>query len=329
MTSPEDLRFLLAAVNFSHQGMPQTEISERLGISPSKVSRLLSRASEFVELRYNVPEDERLAIELIRRFRIADAVVVETGSRDQATQIVGQAAAAYFRTHVVDGSSVSLACGMTLLELAMALPRQLGKRLMIHQMSVEGDPKEVHQAPSTLVGLLRAKSAPDSTVFGIQLPPADEVKGGVEFRKNLDSSQMMAELRAAARLSGHVFIGVGTPMVSGDERPNSFVRLAEALLGEERYRQAVTDLGVVGEINNQLFDERGVDRTSEFGGLDERFVNILSLEDLRQMATKPGTHRVVAVAAGLHKATALRTALASQLANVVITGRDLAEKLLE
>jgi len=329
MISPDDLRLLLAAVNFSHHGMPQTEISEKLGISPSKVSRLLSRASEFVELRYNVPEDERLAVELIRKFRIADAVVVETGSGEQATQIVGHTAAEYFRARVADGSSISLSCGLTLLELVMALPREIDKTLQIHQMSVEGDPKEVHQAPSTLVGLLRAKSAPDSTVFGIQLPPADEVKGGVEFRKNLDSSEMMAQVRASARLSHHVFVGVGTPTSRGDERPNSFVRLAEGLLGEERYYQTVTDLGVVGEINNQLFDERGVDRTSEFGGLDERFVNILSLEDLRQMASKPGAHRVVAVAAGLHKATALRTALASQLANVVITGRDLAEKLLE
>ena len=329
MISQADLRLLLAAVNLSHQGIPQTEISESLGISPSKVSRLLSRASEYVELRYVLPEDERLAVELIRRYRIADAVVVETGRPEQETQIVGQAAAAYFRANVETGSSVAFSCGHTLLELAMALPRQTHKAFEIHQMSVEGDPEEVHQAPSTLVGLLRAKSSAESRVFGIQMPPADEVKGGVEFRKNLKGSEMMARLRAQAKTCDHVYMGVGTPIGHEGGSPSSFVRLAEALIGMEKYQQTVKDLGVVGEINNQLFDDRGVDRTPEFGGLEERFVNIVSLQDLMELASKPGTHRVVAVAAGAHKASALKTALSAGLANVVITGRDLAERLLD
>ena len=153
--SSADLRLLLAAVHLSHEGITQVKIAEKLGISPSKVSRLLSRAPDFVELRYVVPENERLAVGLIQKFRLADAVVVETGSREQETRIVGQAAASYFRANVHDGTSVAISCGYTLLEFTMALPRRLG-RLGIHQMSVEGDPTEVQQAPSTLVGLLRA-----------------------------------------------------------------------------------------------------------------------------------------------------------------------------
>lgn len=326
--SPADLRLLLAAVHLSHEGITQVKIAETLGISPSKVSRLLSRAPDFVELRYVVPEDERLAVELTQKFRLADAVVVETGSREQETRIVGQAAASYFRANVQDRTSVAISCGYTLLEFTMALPRRLG-RLAIHQMSVEGDPTEVQQAPSTLAGLLRAKASEGSTVFGIQLPPANEVLGGVDYRRNLDESEMMARLREEARACDFVFMGVGTPVCQEGGQPSSFVRLAESIIGKDEYRQAIDDLSIVGEINNQLFDERGVDRNREFPDLDERFVNILSLQDLRAMAAKPGAHRVVTIAAGMHKASALRTALSSGLTNVVITSRELAETLLE
>jgi DNA-binding transcriptional regulator LsrR (DeoR family) len=179
------------------------------------------------------------------------------------------------------------------------------------------------------VGLLRAKSSEGSSVFGIQLPQPDEVAGGVDYRKNLDESDMMARLREEARACDFVFMGVGTPVCQEGGQPSSFVRLAESIIGKDEYRQAIDDLSIVGEINNQLFDERGVDRNREFPDLDERFVNILSLQDLRAMASKPGSHRVVAIAAGIQKASAIRTALSSGLANVIITSREVAESLLE
>ena len=86
-------------------------------------------------------------------------------------------------------------------------------------------------------------------------------------------------------------------------------------------------MGIVGEVNNQVFDEQGRDCTNAIPGLSERLVNVLSLDDIRSMAGNHPRHKVVMVASR-QEARPMLVALETGLANVLITGRDDADRLL-
>ena len=154
-------------------------------------------------------KDERKA-RLIARFRLADAIVVQTTSIENRKQTVGRAAASYFTSNVKSGDSVALSCGDTILSFLEALPYQSHRKLDIHQLSVEGDPATIHQAPATLVGLLRGKCSPQSSVYGLQLPPIELSPLSLQLREELSKSPFLANLRNRVLASDYVFIGVGS-----------------------------------------------------------------------------------------------------------------------
>jgi len=291
------------------------------------VSRAVKYARDFIEIRYHVPEDRTIAARLIERFELADAIVVETGGGEQETTIIGQEAASYFMTRVSDNDSVAFSCGETLLRMIEALPRRPTCRLRISQLSAEGEPESIHQSPATLVGLLRSKVSPESTSYGVQLPPAGLLRNNldIEFRHALRTSKQIASLAQQAKTADYVFIGVGALFSKSTSGSHDYVRVAN-LATKNRFAKAVADLRLVGEINNRVYDDRGVDRTESIPELGERFLNFVTLDDLRGIVKRG--RRVVIVATGVHKADAIRVALESKIANVVITGRDTAQRLL-
>jgi dCMP deaminase len=269
------------------------------------------------------PTDEQRREALISKFSLADAVVVQTTSFENAKQTIGRAGARFFVSNVTSGSSVALSCGDTILSLVESLPYQAHRTLIIHQLSAEGDPTTIHQAPATLVGLLRGKSSSDSKVYGLQLPPLDLGPLSARFREEIAESNFLAELKGSVRQSNYVFIGVG----SMDSNSQSFWAVAQAATGGT-FLDYVSSLGIVGEINNQVFDETGEDCTYRIPGLSKYLINILTLDDIRSMARDYTKHKVVMLATGSQKTKAIRVGLKAGLANILITGREDADRLL-
>ena len=72
-----------------------------------------------------------------------------------------------------------------------------------------------------------------------------------------------------------------------------------------------------GLINNRLYDDQDRDHTDEIPELSRHFVNIVGFDDLSGLVRRGST--VVAAATGTHKVRALRVALSTRIANVVIT----------
>ena len=269
------------------------------------------------------PIDEERQARLISRFSLADAVVVQTTSFENRKQTVGRAAARFFVSNVMTGSSVALSCGDTILSMLESLPYQSHRRFIIHQLSVEGDPTTIHQAPATLVGLLRGKCSPQSRVYGLQLPPLDMSPLSARLREELAESRFLMKLRSKVLRSDYVFIGVG----SADKNSASFWAVAHAATGG-KFSKYVKRMGIVGEINNQVFDEFGKDCTDGVPGLLKHLVNILTLDDIKNMAGDYPKHKVVMVATGPEKTRGMRVALQTGLANVLITGREDADRIL-
>ena len=103
MNEREDLLAMVASLYYKlHQS--QAEIADRLGVSTSKVSRLLKDAWDRgiieVNIRTPIPRDFALEQELMTRFGLRDAYVLETKSEadDHSLLIAtGQLAASYLR----------------------------------------------------------------------------------------------------------------------------------------------------------------------------------------------------------------------------------------
>ena len=326
MNNGDEMRLVLTTAFLHFRGLTTAQIAQQLGIEISRVEEFLVTSRRFVELRCVVPGDRTLEAELIDRFGLADAVVVETAVEDRELPGIGEAAAKYFVTNVTNGSGVALSCGETLLEMLKALPSRPDLRLGIAQLSVEGDPENIHQSPAALVGLLRAKASPESTVLGVQLLPAELF--GEELRQSFTQSGVFRRMRENAASCRFLFVGIGVPDVVESRKTHSYFRLARKVLSGEQFADYIGRLNLVGELNNQLYDGAGRDRTADIPELSGSFVNILTLEELRQMSERADRFRVVAVAAGRHKATAIRTALQAKLVNVLITSRDTARHVL-
>jgi len=267
--------------------------------------------------------DEERQAQLISRFSLGDAVVVQTTTFDDRRHTVGRSAVRFFVSNVKTGSSVALSCGDTILSLLEFLPYLPQLRLTIHQLSVEGDPTMIHQAPATLAGLLRGKCSPQSRVYGLQLPPLGLTASSPQLREDIAQSEFLAKLRGRVRRSDFVFVGVG----SAGQESASFWAVAQAAT-DGNFPQFVKRCGIVGEINNQVFDESGNGCTGRIPRLSKYVVNILTLDDIKRMAGNYPKQKVVMVATGKEKTDAMRVALQNGFANVLITGSDDADRLL-
>ena len=283
------------------------------GFVPVRPPRLLS-----------VPADEVRARQLVSRFRLSEAIVVQTGTHEEPKLAVARVAARFFVSRVRTGDAVALSCGDTILALLEFLPEQPRLRLAIHQLSIEGDPAMIHQAPATLVGLLRAKCSSKSQVYGIQLPPVGLVASSARLREELGKTKFLGRLRGEARRSDYVFLGLG----SAGPDSASFWAMAQAAT-KGKFPRFVKRLGIVGEVNNQPFDRAGRDCSEEIPGFADHVINVLALEDIRRLVSRPARHKVVMVATGCTKAEGMRVALDTGLANVLITGQADADRLLD
>lgn len=274
-------------------------------------------------LRQSSAADEEREVRLTKRFSLHGAVVVQTNTFDDPRHTVGRAAARFFARNVKSGKSVALSCGDTTLSMLEFLPYLPHLRLTIHQLSVEGDPNTIHQAPATLAGLLRAKCSPQSRVYGLQLPPLGLTPSSDKFREEFANGKFLDNLRRKVRRSDYVFIGLGF----AGPKSASFWAIAQAATGSN-FPKLVKEWEIVGEINNQVFDKSGKDCTDSIPGLSKYVVNVLTLDDIKRMAGNCPKQKVVMIATGKEKTDAMRVALQNGFANVLITGSDDADQLL-
>tara|TARA_R110002167_G_scaffold105496_9_gene271346 strand:+ start:3048 stop:4049 length:1002 start_codon:yes stop_codon:yes gene_type:complete len=333
MKQQNDIRKMLIATQLSIQGYTQADIAKRIELSPSMVSRLIKQAADFVNINWDVPRVERAEVDLIEKYNLSDAIVIETGLEEYSRSIVGQAAARYFRDHIKSGDRIALSCGETLLEMLKAIPTRPNLKITITQLSVEGDPQTVNQSPSTLVGLLQSKTSIDTDAIGVQLPPlADINPEDLEldklFRDKFAQSKMLHELKDRAQKATHIFLGVGIVSNKSRSSKNAFLRRASKMT-EGDYEKYVNRLRLVGEINNQVYDDKGRNQTSHVPGLSKAFINVLDLDEIREKTKSFPDCKVVMVATGHQKTQAIKTALESCLSNILITGREDADRLLK
>jgi deoxyribonucleoside regulator len=320
---PDEIRQMVRCVQLHYRAQRhQKEIARELGLSSSKVSRLLKRAfaDGLVRVEIELPKRPRLEAALVDRFRLRDAVVIPLGESRDLKEDLGTAAARYFEKVAADGARVGLSCGYTLYQLIRALRERRFRDLELYPLSGESTLQLVDLFPNTLVGMMAAKYRPHVRAYALPVQVLGSFAAAQRERRRL---LQKGEVRRIYRAASDVDIAlVGIGMIG--EATAGFCSLAEFYGVSVRRLRA---LGVVGEINYHPFDQAGalIDR-KELRPLTQRVLAVHPSR-LRVLSAQYGK-LVIAVAGGPDKHDAILGAMRGGFANVVVTDEDTAEALL-
>jgi DNA-binding transcriptional regulator LsrR (DeoR family) len=315
MSRLDEMRLMAKVARMYYdQGIRQQEITERLNIHQSKVSRLLKRARESNIVRISVTTPAGVFPELEdaleTRFGLQEAVVIDSeGGEARIVKDLGSAAAFYLETTLKPKMVVGISSwSRSLFAMVETLhPTESGRGGKVVQiLGGVGTPSTLYQA--TILAQRLASLVGAAPVL-LQAPG---VVGSAEAKAILVGDPAVEE---AARLFNKLdlaLVGIGSM------EPSALLASSGNIFaGPER--EELQRRGAVGDICFQFIDKNGVPVESP---LKQRVIGI-DLESLKR------TRRVVGIAGGTDKVTAILASLRGQWINVLITERKTAERLLD
>lgn len=293
-------------------GLDQQEIADRVGLSRSRISRMLTRAREtgIVQVTISDPfgQESELALRLQTRFGLKRAVVcpVPRSSRRPLAWHLGQAAARLLKEIVRHNDTIGICGGTTMLQVARALRpvRRAGVSVVQLEGTLSGKGEALIHGNE--IALLCAKAFGATPCF-LSVPAIVEhaaVKEALVSDRNLSR---VLEMGKAANLA--VF-SVG--------RPDKSSILVQAGYFSPEGMEALVARGAVGDLCSRFFAEDGSICDE---ALDQRTIGL----DLQEFARKDFS---VAVAGGSHKVAGIRGALRGRFMNVLVTDEATARELL-
>ncbi len=124
MAITDDIRIVIKVCQlYYEENLSQKEISAQLGISRPQISRLLAtaRSSNVVSININNPyaEETRLENELIKKYKIKDALVVNTSNDTEHSrqELFSAQAAKHLYAYIRDNDLIGVMSGQTILSL--------------------------------------------------------------------------------------------------------------------------------------------------------------------------------------------------------------------
>ena len=295
-------------------GRSQVEIAERLSISRSYVSRLLSRAREAgivrITINHPVRSEPALEREIQARFLLQQCMVVSVASDDHDSQLqqAGLAASRYLAGIVRPEHTLAVSWGNGVKAVSEALPPGSAHASHVVQM-FGGLTLATHDiGGSDLVGRIAHRL--DATFDYLHAPWIVESKALAEA---LMGQPDVAGVLAKAGAADMALVGIGATGQGSSGLLFNTTYLEAAELDE------LACSGAVGDIAARSFDVDGRPCRLSF---DDRIIG-LDLEALQRIPV------VVGIATGAHKAPALLAALRGRLINVLVTDRSAALAIVE
>jgi DNA-binding transcriptional regulator LsrR (DeoR family) len=316
MTQLDELRLAVRVARMYYEwNMKQSEIAKRLGLSQPTISRLLQQAREtgIIRISVTVPAGvyTEMEEELLRRYRLRDAIVVDC-SNDKDDRLIereiGSAAAYYVESSLRPNEVIGISSwSATLLALVDAL----------HSVARKGDIR--------VVQILGGVGDPSAKVHANRLTSrfADLVGGTPVYLPApgvLDSGAAREVLLADAYVRDVIllFDQVTTALVGiGAIEPSKLLAASGNIFPPEDL-ELLRSKGAVGDILLRFFDAAGRPLNTQ---VNERVVS-MRLEQLAKV------DRSIGVAGGARKYAAILGALRGGWINVLITDQFTARRLL-
>jgi DNA-binding transcriptional regulator LsrR (DeoR family) len=315
MARLDELRLMAKVARMYYRdGLRQVQITDRLNIHQSTVSRLLKRAEKegIVRMTLSMPSGLHPELEdaLESAYRLREAIVVDTA--DQEEQIVrdlGAAAAFYLETTLkardIVGISAWSAALLAMVE-AMHPSARGGGAQVVQILGGIGNPSaELHatQLTQRLASLIGGVAT---------LLPAPGAVGTADARRVMLKDRYVQEAMSLFKSITVALVGIGAVT------PSKMLAASGNVFSAKELR-SLSDRGAVGDICLRFFDANG---TPVVTPLNDRVIAI-ELSDLKRV------ERVVGIAGGRRKLAAIRGALRGCRINVLITDRSTAERLVK
>lgn len=313
----EQLRLITRVAWLYHmRGLKQSQVADMLGLSQSRVSRLLESASKLGVVRTTVRAPAGLQLELehalIESYGIRDAQVLDVPEGDDAGLIsdLGQFLAGYLNEKPLSGDIIGFTSwSRTLRETVPDLeaPADASSGYVVQMLGDVGPPDAQHDAAEVTRQLARLLGAQPRF---LRVPGV--LKSGKARRTLLSNDPHAREALSLLDNVNEALVGIGTcevdpPLRAGD----NFFTLEQFAMAKK--------MGAVGQVNLRFIDADGHAVSTE---LDELVIGV-TLEQLHKC------ERTIAVAGGPAKQAAIRGALLGGWVNTLVTDTATARHLVE
>jgi DNA-binding transcriptional regulator LsrR (DeoR family) len=314
MSRLDEMRLMAKVARmYYEQGIRQQEITERLNIHQSRVSRMLKRARETNIVRISVTTPAgffpELEDALESQFHLSDAVVIDSDADEgRIVRDLGTAAAFYLETTIKPGIVVGISSwSRSLFAMVDSLhPSDSGRGGKVVQiLGGVGNANSQYQATALaqrLANLIGATPVLLQAPAVVGSPKAKTVL--VNDPAVQDAAKWFAKVDVA-------LVGIGSMRPSG-------LLASSGNIFSDRELEELKKQGAVGDICFQFIDKFGHLIESP---LLQRVIGI-DLAELRR------ANRVVGIAGGVDKTGAILASLRGGWINVLITDRGTAERLL-
>ncbi len=315
MSRLDEMRLMAKVARMYYgQGIRQQEITKRLNIHQSKVSRMLKRAREANIVRISVTTPAgffpELEDALEAKFRLKEAIVIDSdGGEERIVRDLGAAAAFYLETTIKPDMVIGISSwSRSLFAMVETLHPSEGGRggKVVQILGGVGNASTQYQA--TLLAQRLANLIGASPVL-LQAPG---VVGSADAKAVLASDPAVEQAAKLFKKVDLALVGIGSL------EPSSLLASSGNTFSIHE-RQALQQQGAVGDICFQFIDKNGVPVDSP---LMQRVIGI-------DLATLRRASRVVGIAGGAGKVEAILASLRGKWINVLITDRQTAERLID
>jgi DNA-binding transcriptional regulator LsrR (DeoR family) len=314
MPTYEALRLINTILTLYYvDGVTQTEIAQRQGLSTAKVNRLLQQARElgYVNISIRTPYQHLFELEarLKAVFGLQQAVVIPAiaGSSTSPLNPLGAVAAEFLLEHLRDGDVLGIGGGTAVNAVVQAIEPARAYEVEVVPVlgAVQGQINtDVNYLATRLAERLGAKA------YQLHAPAFVDTK---EHCETLKSMGPVKEILDIARRANIALVGVGTV----DAETSRFVQFTA--LSAEDMNKIAGDCGGVGEIGAYVYDIEGRACANDYA---DRVIG-LTLADLRNIPFRIG------MAATEAKALPIYGALRGGYLHALITDETAACGVLE
>ncbi len=314
-----DERFLMRVVDmYYQQEMLQDEIAKKLNVSRTTVSRALSKAKKegYIKIIIDFPVENMIELEkeMEKKFHLKEVIAVKVDDINNRDILVAREAAYYIARMIKNDMAIGIAWGYTMKKIIDAFDMyKVGSQIKV---------KNIEVVP--LLGTMTPEIADNSDLrlsyASLLSSKLAEMVNGISYHfaapmyvKDIDTKKMLLEepqiknvMQKAKNCHAGIF-GIG-----------ALVQNSSIAILEKDMILKLSERNGVGEILGRVFDEYGNTVESEW---NDRMIG-LTLEQAKNIPIRVG------VAFGEEKVKAIKTAISTNIINVLITDSVTAECIL-
>lgn len=311
MTIESNRKFLYKISRLYYfDNLTQEEISKKLGISRSKVSRFLdkARAEKIVEIKLNYPDENFDETESLieKRFGIKECIIVPSfDSEEEIFKNMAEALSLLLQRILKNGDYVGINWGNTLKEVIARL--YIPRKININVVPMMGGLGRIDTGMQTNLIASNLAERFGGISYQIHFPAFLDSKN---LKKMISDDSNVREIFDLSEKINTAVLGM-----SATSENSTLIRMGIFTIKDMAYLKS---LGIVGDINLNWVNSKGNFVPND---IFDRTLNIPfgKLKKIRN---------VIGVAFGSHKVKIIKALLSSRLVNIFITDHNTASKLV-